>query len=66
MHLKGYLDVKITEKQIMQLMELLRELAASSPQTVAPRKAMDLLDRIMLQQSDELKDITDSYMGSHC
>ncbi len=45
----------ISEKQIMQLMDLLRNLALDSQMTVAPRKALELLDKIRNQQSDELK-----------
>ena len=47
----------ISEKQIMQLMDLCRALAFDSQLIAASSRALELLDKIRNQQSEELKEI---------
>lgn len=47
----------ISEKQIVMLMEYCRILANDAPTIVLPRKALDLIEKIQNQQSEELKEI---------
>lgn len=45
----------ISERQIMHLIEYCRELANASSMIVIPRKALELINQIKNQQSEELK-----------
>lgn len=47
----------ISEKQIMQLMDICRVLALDSNLIVLSRKAMELLEKIRNQQSEDLLSI---------
>ena len=45
----------ISEKQVIELMDYCRALAEVSSMSVIPRKALELLNKIKVQQSTELK-----------
>jgi hypothetical protein len=58
--------MKISEKQIMRLLQLFALSIDYNLDTYELEESKLLMSEIYNQQSEELKDITDTYMRSEC